>query len=286
MVANGWYENGFYDPGAWNIYVNRPSAAVDPETGYIYCMYQRYFNFGTETTFCTYSDTLPFPYLHGDTTYDWSAAGWPCGEIWVSKSVDNGYYWSEGINITNTHSLNAAPNDCSSELTPSVALQIQNDKFHIFYIEDRDAGAVVQTEGTWTLNEAIYHRVDLADIPIEPVLPPFPMHCDSSQMPTEPWQKVVADDGGFCPDNFTLEQNYPNPFNAQTSIKYSLSTDGFASLIVYNIKGEVVATIFQGNQKAGGYTLNFDASNLSSGIYFYRLEAQGFTHTAKMVLMK
>lgn len=176
MVANGWFDNGFYDPGAWNSYVQRPSAAADEETGDLYCMYQRYLQPLWPST------TNPFPYQVGDTT-DFSAAGYPNGEIWMTKSNDGGYSWAEGINVTNTHSPDAPAGLCMSELTPSMAPQIYNDQCHIFYVFDKDAGAVVQMEGTWTLNDIVYQRTLTSDIPDTPLLPPYPMHCDSTGMP-------------------------------------------------------------------------------------------------------
>ena len=279
MVANGWYENGYYDPGAWNIYVNRSSAAVDPETGDLYCMYQRYFDvIGPSVQY-------PFPYLEGDTA-DWSQAGWPNGEIWMSKSTNSGYSWSEGINVTNTHSPNAAPGDCMSELTPCMAPEIYNGYAHIFYILDRDAGAVVQDEGTWTLNEAMYHRVPIDQIPESPRFVPYPMHCDSTGMPEDTVVSVNDYTRGVTPKDFILSQNYPNPFNPTTIISYSLHNDGFATLKVYNIYGEEVAELFDGFMDAGVYEASFDASNLASGVYFYRLTANGYSAAKKMVLMK
>jgi len=176
MVADGWFDNGFASPGAWNTYAQRASASVDSTTGDIYCMYQRLMHpLG-------YSGTYPFPYLHGDTT-DFSLGGWPNGEIWVTKSIDGGISWAEGIDITNTHSPMAPAGNCQSEITPSMALQVYNNNLHIFYIIDKDAGAVAQSEGTWTLNDAIYHRVPISEIPATPVLPAYPMHCDSTGMP-------------------------------------------------------------------------------------------------------
>ena len=279
MVANGWYENlGSQDPGAWNEYVNRASAAVDPETGHIYCMYQRYID-------VIGPGTLGWPYLIGDTL-DISAATWPNGDIWVSKSTDEGYSWSEGINVTDTHSPGAGAGDCLSELTPSAALSVYNNQLHMFYIMDKDAGAVVQSEGTWTLNDVIYHRVDLDDIPESPRNQLYPMHYDSLGMPEDTFLYVNNYEGMEVPKNFELAQNYPNPFNPVTSINYSLNTAGFASMKVYNISGEEVAVLFEGNQTAGNHEVEFNATDLSSGVYFYALEMNGFTLTRKMVLMK
>jgi len=280
IVANGWYRNGFYDPGAWNVYVQRPSPAIDPETGDMYCMYQRYIEpLGPS------GGTYPWFYIEGDTL-DWSAAGWPNGEIWMTKSTNGGYSWSEGINITNTHTPDAAAGDCASELTPCMSPDITNGYAHVFYILDRDAGAVVQNEGTWTLNEAVYQRVPVNEIPESPRFLPYPMHCDSTGMPTDTIVSVEELEGRLLPVKFSLEQNYPNPFNPETSISYSLNSAGYASLKVYNINGEEVATVFAGQKNAGKYSVNFDGSQLSSGVYFYTLRLNGYSESKKMVLMK
>jgi len=89
-----------------------------------------------------------------------------------------------------------------------------------------------------------------------------------------------------APVEFTLEQNYPNPFNPSTVIKYSIPDNGFVSLVVYNLLGEKVASLVNGVQDAGRYEINFDASNLASGIYVYSLKAGSFSSVKKMLLMK
>ena len=88
------------------------------------------------------------------------------------------------------------------------------------------------------------------------------------------------------PVSFEISQNYPNPFNPSTSIKYSIPSDANVSLIVYNIKGEVVKKIVNSFQKAGNYTAIVDGTGLASGIYFYRVDAGKFSQTKKMVLLK
>ena len=180
VISNGWYANGgpYFDPGAWNVFHQRASLAEDPATGYLYCMYQRYIT--------PHDTTLPFDpefYLWADSA-DVSEAGYPNGEIWMTVSTDGGLTWAEGTNITNTPAPNAPAGECMSELTPSMALDIRDGYAHIFYILDRDAGAVVQNEGVWTDNEAIYHRVPVSEIPTTPLLqdlydfPPF--HVDTT----------------------------------------------------------------------------------------------------------
>jgi hypothetical protein len=88
------------------------------------------------------------------------------------------------------------------------------------------------------------------------------------------------------PQKFHLAQNYPNPFNPATTIEYSIHSDGFVKLSVFNAIGEEVRTLVSEFNKAGSYKEIFDAGNLSSGIYFYKLQAGSFVETRKMILLK
>jgi len=89
-----------------------------------------------------------------------------------------------------------------------------------------------------------------------------------------------------APKVYALEQNYPNPFNPATKIKYAIPVDGFVNLTIYNTLGERVKTLVSQIVKAGNYEIDFNASNLASGIYFYRLEAGKFVSVKKMMLLK
>ncbi len=93
------------------------------------------------------------------------------------------------------------------------------------------------------------------------------------------------------PVQYSLSQNYPNPFNPATNISFSLKTDAKVTLNVYNALGQEVASLINGNMNAGEHNLKFDASVLSSGIYFYTLDAKGkdgenFITSKKMILLK
>ena len=88
------------------------------------------------------------------------------------------------------------------------------------------------------------------------------------------------------PDNFSLSQNYPNPFNISTVIRYSIPEEKLVTIKIYNALGEEVRTLTNEMKQPGRYTINFDATSLSSGLYFYRLVAGQFVETKRMLLLK
>lgn len=88
------------------------------------------------------------------------------------------------------------------------------------------------------------------------------------------------------PSAFKLEQNYPNPFNPVTNIKFSITKAGLVTLKIYDITGKEVAQLVNQNLNAGTFNYDFDASALPSGIYFYRINAEGFSDVKKMILVK
>ncbi|MDA3884542.1 MAG: T9SS type A sorting domain-containing protein [Candidatus Delongbacteria bacterium] len=108
--------------------------------------------------------------------------------------------------------------------------------------------------------------------------------------------KIFGDEGGSkektdivesqLPTIFTLEQNYPNPFNPTTEIRFDLTTAGDVKLSVYNLNGQLISELVNGNRDTGIHTVSFDGNNLNSGMYFYTLEANGMSITKKMILTK
>ncbi len=88
------------------------------------------------------------------------------------------------------------------------------------------------------------------------------------------------------PEEFTLGQNYPNPFNPSTRIEYSIPKDGYVSLKVYNALGQQVASLVDGIVKAGSHQVTFNAADLSSGAYYYRIEAGNNVSVKKMIVLK
>ena len=96
----------------------------------------------------------------------------------------------------------------------------------------------------------------------------------------------IEENENMLPSEFILSQNYPNPFNPSTQISVSVPESGNYSLKVYNILGQEVATLLNSKINAGNHTFNFDASNLTSGIYFYTFRGNNVVKTKKMILMK
>lgn len=99
-------------------------------------------------------------------------------------------------------------------------------------------------------------------------------------------QVGVMEESHLISTNFALAQNHPNPFNPVTNISYSLAVSGNVSLIIYNLLGNEVARLVEGVMPAGEYTTTWNASNVSSGIYLYRLQAGEFVQTRKMILLR
>jgi len=250
------FEWNYVDCGAWNVKAQRPSLGQDPETGYLYCMYQVY---------------------DCDTTAI-SAGGYPSGEVYVSVSQNGGLDWSIGTNITDTITPeNAAAGECLSELTPSMA-EVVDDTCRIMYVLDRDAGFVVQTEGTWTLNDVMYHKVPVSEIPTTP-LNPGGIYLNVGDGGIENGSQAEL-------NSFELAPPYPNPFNPSAIFEYTLQRPMEVNLNVYDIQGKLVSTLVEGEQSTGGHRAVFNGTGLVSGIYIYTLQAGEKTQSGKLLLLK
>ena len=118
----------------------------------------------------------------------------------------------------------------------------------------------------------------------------FPYHCNP-----HPWMVdtiVVGNPTGIddqspsIPNQIELSQNYPNPFNAKTAIEYALPFDSHVRIIIYNLLGQSIETLVDRDQSAGHHQVLWDAADVPTGVYFYRIEAAEFTATRKMLLAK
>ncbi|MGH1363740.1 MAG: T9SS type A sorting domain-containing protein [Calditrichia bacterium] len=106
------------------------------------------------------------------------------------------------------------------------------------------------------------------------------------------WYQISRDivtgieDQNLLPAEFELKQNYPNPFNPSTTILFSLPQAAEVQLTIYNVLGQEVGTLVDENLSAGTYEVRFEARGLAAGLYFYRIQADRFVETRKMLLVK
>jgi hypothetical protein len=270
--------------GDWQRLLQHPSMSIDPTTGDMYVAYQLV------------------------DTVSWSAAGIPIADAWVAKSVDCGRSWSEGTNVTSTIDGPATPaGECQHErditLSQTVTYSEGVGYLHMEYVFDRDAGEAVGATptGTVTLNPIYYQRIPITEIPATPrwdhTSPQ--LHVDGSQMPyggepnpeftgvCPPYDNAADENDHSIPGSFKLYQNYPNPFNPSTQIQFDLAKNMNVTLSVFNVLGQEVATLLNDKPlSAGAQVIEFDATNLPSGVYVYQMKANGLTQSRKMVVLK
>ena len=134
--------------------------------------------------------------------------------------------------------------------------------------------------GLWRNDQGAY--IVLQDGTERPAMQWLKTYLDTVQLPIVSVEVANTNK----PMQYELHQNYPNPFNPITRITYSIPQSSYITLKVYNLLGQEVTTLFEGVQQAGNHIVNFDATGLTSGIYFYRLQANGYVETKKLVLMK
>jgi hypothetical protein len=182
--------------------------------------------------------------------------------IFYEKDAGDGYIIESRINLA---SLASRSHD--SLFVPKIGYNIPID----FSINDADA--------TNTRESILCYSPDNQD--------------KSYQDPTrwlntwiEDWTIGVNDEPNFAPIQYSLSQNYPNPFNPSTTIKYSIQAPGLVKIKVFNILGAEVATLVNEIQTAGNHQVSFNASRLSSGVYFYSIESGSFRNVKKMVFLK
>ena len=186
---------------------------------------------------------------------DVAANGYANGEIYMTYSDNGGYSWHEPVNLTNTHTPNCLDPDCASENYATLADKI-DDKLHITYVTAKN-----------------------------------PCHGGSLPSPViyETYQVVIPygiDTKPNLPAEFSLIQNYPNPFNAETRISFELNESAQVALEIFDITGAKVATLVDGHLPAGPHDIIWDASDLASGLYLYRLSSGQMTAARRAVVIK
>jgi hypothetical protein len=201
---------------------------------------------------------LVVTYTDFDTS-DCSLAGYANGDIYAHYSGDGGDSWTDRVNLTNSQTPGCEAGDCDSDNWSTLAEKLDSD-LHLFYVNDKDAGGVPQTEGVATDNPMLYLKLPVSTVGIK--------------------------SGEPIPRNFVLNQNYPNPFNSSTQISYNLEKAEYVKIEIFDVTGRHVAKLLEGQSDAGPHTLTWNADNVTSGVYYYRLQTGKESQTRKMVFLK
>jgi photosystem II stability/assembly factor-like uncharacterized protein len=186
----------------------------------------------------------------------------------VFLSTNNGINWSMiGLLDEWIHSL--AIND---------SIIIAGTSYGVFYTNDNGTNWIQRNQG-------------LGNVPVSSILVNngyvYVGTNDNSV-----WKRPLSEVVGIqnfsteIPSKYSLSQNYPNPFNPVTKVKFSILNAGNVKITVYNVQGREVQTLVNESLKPGTYEASFDGSQITSGVYFYKLITDGFTETKKMVLIK
>jgi hypothetical protein len=186
-------------------------------------------------------------------TAERDSAGNAYEHAYASRSTNGGLTWTPAVDITPGTGFDAA--------FPSLA-DLIDTHLHIVYNSDKYAGNSVQSNHPITQTAIMYLKV-----PVTALLVDVPAQ-------------------GRLPEHYALMQNYPNPFNPVTQIDYDLARAGLVTIKVYDILGKEVATLLNADMQPGSHQVAFDGQKLASGIYVYRMTANGFTQVRKMMLVK
>ncbi|MDP8286687.1 MAG: T9SS type A sorting domain-containing protein, partial [Candidatus Electryonea clarkiae] len=275
----------------YGLVAGMPSLYKDPDTGFLWCLYQQ---FGEP----------------GDTLEDGTAmdAGEESGrlnaDLYITASPPgefNGRLWYKGVNITNTKGTtgNIAIGDCRHERDASLALNNDGDYLHVSYLLDLNAGNHDNaSEYSITDNPLVYQRVskqELIDLYLEneEFVTGLPMHVDETGHWEDElnwaWRDIYdsAPEGKtLTPDDFAINSVYPNPFNSMARITFTLKSAGKVELKVYDVLGRELTTLINRTLEFGRHEVQLNADDFASGIYFITLESGNYQTVKKVVLIR
>ena len=281
----------FYTPSSWENDPNKMYILTQADYDAGEAVVARPFNDGTLST-VTNQDTevlfqidvhnavsainnQPFPVINtvhlagGTEPLQWPGLGWPDGEInLMIPMYDDGSHGDK----------NASDQIFSTTATfPAYTVFLVSYKFGINYGDAVNNGGGNDNENAIGAN----HQFNLF---------PTAWYCETLDtfgvMGLKDFPVDVEPINEVIPSAYTLGQNFPNPFNPSTKINFSIPVEGFVTLDVYNAIGQKIASLVNETKTAGNYSVDFDASSLTSGIYFYKISTGNFTETKKMILMK
>jgi len=205
------------------------------------------------------SDGLVLYCVYAVVKPDLGTSGYNSRDVYYQRSLDDGATWGTPVRITNTPLID----ECYASVSNwNRGAGGNNYDLHITYMKDPVVGpASFGGSAPASRNFLIYRKISEANI-------------------------VGISNNQINLNDYKLLQNYPNPFNPSTTISYNLIKSGIVTLKVFDILGREVSTLVNEYQQSGVKEINFNASNLTSGIYFYSISTPGFTDIKKMMLVK
>ena len=226
-------------------------------------------------TFSGESDDVMWFALSGMSDYDTTETGVALPnnlDVWISKSTDRGLNWMEPLQITETENENPLllntegyPNDARLESGVHLASQGTDETVGVFYqMADFRTRTIDDVTGYEDYKNWVYVGIYEND-----------------------WEYVgINPDKEIVPKEFVLSQNFPNPFNPITQINYEIQSADRVTMDLFDIRGVKVKELVDEYKPAGSYNFTLDGSQLSSGVYFYKMKSNGISKTRKLVLMK
>lgn len=212
-------------------------------------------------------------------------------EIYLKRSTDDGQTWGSDERMTNNAGISIRP---TVSINGSVIHLVWEDNIdgneELYYKNSTDGGVTYSANIRLTNNPAlsVYPSHTISASAIHVIWREFRDGNWEVYYKRNPTGNLVGlqNMNSGIPENFFLGQNYPNPFNPKTNFGFRIAHSGFVSVKVYDISGKEVAVLVNGNLSAGIYNIDFEASPLASGVYFYRLDSDDFSDIKKMVLVK
>lgn len=223
----------------------------------------------------------------------------PTSNLWLgSGNSDDTSIVSAGVQLPTINSGNVLTKNLviystNSTITGIVTLNGNPPNMNLeMYANVSDTGSVrtiTDLDGNYTLhvsNKLFNYNVGTGQLPLNYYYYSIIAHPGQTDVNFNFTLTDVEQDQSAIPNEFSLMQNFPNPFNPSTVIKYTLPIRSMVSLTLYNVLGREVTTLVNEVKEAGKYDIDFNGSSLTSGVYFYRLQAGSFVQTRKMILLK
>jgi hypothetical protein len=235
-----------------------------------------------------------------ETPFTSTAGTWGAFKCYLSGSAFTTGGGTRGIDLLKSSSTIGGAGSLSYLITPSVASGVGTVAFNNpaaapssktvrlekstdngvtwVLVSEQANGTTADAKVSWAVNDAKANKIKITNL-------------SDSDLKFDNLTVTSAAGTGVSnttlnPVTFSLAQNYPNPFNPSTQIGYSIPKESFVSLKVYNLMGQEVASLVSNQQSAGSYSIPFDASHLSSGVYMYRLQAGSSVEVKRMMFVK